>query len=108
MLYFQRIVAMLDMATTILLETLKEYSIKIDSNDFDGFGFDIKLKSTIPPYRPQDGIISAGDDFFAWLAAVPNGKVTGNLTYNNLNSNIKGHGYHDHNWGNIPLQKIIQ
>ena len=86
---------------------LKEYSIKIDSKDFDGFGFDIKLKSTIPPYRPQDGIISAGNDFFAWLAAVPNGKVTGNLTYDNLNSDIKGHGYHDHNWGNIPLQKLF-
>ena len=49
--------------------------LKIDPEDFDGFGFDISLKSKVPPYRPQDGIISAGDDFFAWLAAVPNGHV---------------------------------
>jgi len=86
---------------------LKNYSIKINPDDFDGFGFDIKLSSTIPPYRPQDGIISAGDDFFAWLAAVPNGKVSGSLSYQGKNQEIEGHGYHDHNWGNVPLQRLF-
>tara|TARA_Y100001935_G_C17293422_1_gene504766 strand:- start:376 stop:1476 length:1101 start_codon:yes stop_codon:yes gene_type:complete len=86
---------------------LKNYIIKIDPDDFDGFGFDVKLSSTIPSYRPQDGIISAGDDFFAWLAAVPNGNVSGTLTYNDSTKEITGDGYHDHNWGNIPLQRLF-
>ena len=77
------------------------------SEDFDGVGFDIRLKSSIRPYRPQDGIIKAGEDYFAWLAAVPNGKVEGTLDINNLKKNIIGSGYHDHNWGNTPLQHLF-
>ena len=86
---------------------LSNYTIKIDPENFDGFGFDINLKSKIAPYRPQDGIINAGSEYFAWLAAVPNGKVTGTLTFSGDEFTIKGDGYHDHNWGNIPLQKLF-
>ena len=86
---------------------LKKYSIKISPNDFDGFGLELELNSKIKPYRPQDGIINAGDDYFAWLAAVPNGKVTGTLTFDEKTLNIDGNGYHDHNWGNIALQKLF-
>ena len=77
---------------------LNKYSVYLDPEDFEGFGIDLNLNSTIPPYRPQDGIIKAGDDYFAWLAAVPNGKVTGNYTLNYLISN-------DFNKG-IPLGKV--
>ena len=86
---------------------LQTYHIKIDPKDFDGFGLNVSLESKIPSYRPRDGIINAGDDFFAWLAAVPNGEVAGSLTFDNETFNIKGNGYHDHNWGNIPLQKFF-
>ena len=86
---------------------LSNYTIKINPEDFDGFGFDLELNSKIPPYRPQDGIVNAGDDYFAWLAAVPNGEVKGKLFYNNDESYISGKGYHDHNWGNTPLQKLF-
>ena len=86
---------------------LDEYKIKINPDDFDGFGFDITLKSNIPSYRPQDGVISAGDDYFAWLAAVPNGTVDGTMTLGDKSIIINGDGYHDHNWGNIPLQRLF-
>ena len=86
---------------------LTQYSIKINPDDFDGFGFNINLESTIPPYRPQDGIINAGEDYFAWFAAVPNGNVSGDLTYDGKTIDINGEGYHDHNWGNIPLQRLF-
>ena len=68
----------------------------------------MNLNSTIPPYRPQDGILKAGDDYFAWLAAVPNGKVTGNYTLNYKdNLQASGSGYHDHNWGNTYLWRLF-
>ena len=86
---------------------LKKYNVTIDPNDFDNYGFNLDLKSQIKPYRPQDGIINAGDDYFAWLAAVPNGNVTGTVTVNGTEKKIKGTGYHDHNWGNTPLQKLF-
>ena len=61
---------------------LQNYTIKIDPDDFDGIGINLNLKSTLKPYRPQDGIIKAGDDYFAWLSAVPNGVVSGDLIVN--------------------------
>ena len=94
-------------ANNIFKGDLENYRIRIDSKDFDGFGFDIILKSTIPSYRPQDGIINAGDDYFAWLAAVPNGEVSGTLEFKGEEFSISGKGYHDHNWGNVPLQKLF-
>jgi len=86
---------------------LESYSIKINPDDFDGIGFDLKLSSKLKPYRPQDGIIKAGDDYFAWLAAVPNGSIDGDLIVNGQKTSITGSGYHDHNWGNTPLQHLF-
>ena len=31
-----------------------------------GFGIQITLDSNLKPYRPQDGIIKAGEDYFAY------------------------------------------
>ena len=87
---------------------LNKYNIALDPDDFDGFGFNLNLQSLVGPYRPQDGIIQAGDDYFAWLAAVPNGDVDGTITINGKEKKIKGSGYHDHNWGNTPLQKLFK
>lgn len=87
---------------------LESYNITIDPNDFDGFGFDLKLQSLVSPYRPQDGVIRAGSDYFAWLAAVPNGNVNGTIIVDGQEKKIKGSGYHDHNWGNTPLQKLFK
>jgi len=86
---------------------LESYSIKINPDDFDGIGFDLKLSSKLKSYRPQDGIIKAGDDYFAWLAAVPNGSIDGDLIVNGQKTSITGSGYHDHNWGNTPLQHLF-
>ena len=87
---------------------LNDYNIVLNSDDFDGFGFNLNLKSLVGPYRPQDGIIKAGSDYFAWLAAVPNGNVDGTITVRGEEKKIKGSGYHDHNWGNTPLQKLFK
>ena len=87
---------------------LKNYTIYLDSEDFDGFGLDIELNSTISPYRPQDGILKAGNDYFAWLAAVPNGIISGAYTLNyNETRKASGSGYHDHNWGNTYLWRLF-
>ena len=86
---------------------LQNYTVKIDPDDFDGIGINLNLKSTLKPYRPQDGIIKAGDDYFAWLSAVPNGVVSGDLVVNGESTKLSGSGYHDHNWGNTPLQYLF-
>ena len=61
---------------------LNDYEIFLSPDDFDGFSIRLNLSSRLKPYRPQDGIIKAGDDYFAWLAAVPDGEVSGNIKIN--------------------------
>ncbi len=97
-----------EMGNNLISGNLDKYRIKIDPDDFDGFGIDFTLTSTTKPYRPQDGIIAAGENYFAWLAAVPNGVINGYATYKNKMSKVNGSGYHDHNWGNTPLQKLFK
>ena len=86
---------------------LQKYEINLSANDFDGFGINLILESNLKPYRPQDGIIKAGDEYFAWLAAVPNGTVEAEISFSNEKTILYGDGYHDHNWGNTPLQKLF-
>lgn len=105
---FQSDSCLVMMNKNLFAGNLNKYRIALDPDDFDGFGFNLNLQSLVGPYRPQDGIIKAGDDYFAWLAAVPNGDVDGTITINGKEKKIKGSGYHDHNWGNTPLQKLFK
>lgn len=86
---------------------LDKYTIFLSEEDFNGFGIEIELESQLKPYRPQDGIIQAGTDYFAWLASVPSGFVQAKIIKNGTKTLLTGNGYHDHNWGNTPLQKLF-
>ena len=96
------------MGSNSIVGNLKKYKIIIDPKDFDGIGFDVELRSDRLPYRPQDGIIKAESSYFAWLSAVPKGNFKGSLTLENKMTQVQGSGYHDHNWGNTPLQKLFK
>ena len=96
------------MGNNYLKGNLDKYEIFIDPNDFEGFGVSLILDSKLQPFRPQDGIIKAGNQFFAWLAAVPDGETSGFVTVGNKSREVSGDGYHDHNWGNTPLQKLFK
>lgn len=87
---------------------LEKYTININPEDFDGNGVSLDLDSKVPPFRPQDGIIQTEKEYFGWLAAVPYGKVKGKISQNGQEKIINGSGYHDHNWGNTPLQKLFK
>ena len=69
------------MGDNYFIGNLNSYNINLSSNDFEGFGININLDSELEPFRPQDGIIKAGDDYFAWLAAVPAGKVSAQIIF---------------------------
>jgi len=95
------------MGDNYFIGNLKSYKISLSPEDFDGFGININLTSKLNPYRPQDGIIRAENDYFAWLASVPDGNANVKLNINGKETEINGSGYHDHNWGNTPLQKLF-
>ena len=68
------------------------------------------LVGTLPAWRSQTGSIFFGDNeehYFAWLPAVPEGIMTADVTYEGGPLRLEGSGYHDHNWGNISMLKLM-
>jgi hypothetical protein len=80
---------------------LKTYAIHVDAAETGGVGCDLALRRRVASYRPATGYIKAGEKFFAWFVAVPEGAVSGTLTADGVTRRVTGSGYHDHNWGNV-------
>ena len=71
----------------------------------------LTLDGTIRSWRSQTGSIFFGDNeehYFAWLPAIPEGKAVADVTYDDgKHLHLEGSGYHDHNWGNISMLKLM-
>ena len=71
----------------------------------------LALDGTIRAWRSQTGSIFFGnreEHYFAWLPAVPEGRAVADITYDGGRTlHLKGSGYHDHNWGNISMLKLM-
>ena len=70
----------------------------------------VSLRGTLPPWRPHLGQIYFGDKdehSFNWLPSVPEGDVTADITYPDGQLHLNGTGYHDHNWGDISMFKLM-
>ena len=80
---------------------MKDYEIYwIDEN----IEVTIHLHANVPAWRPRSGhILFNTKKLFAWLPSVPEGNVTVEIKSNDTVTNYTGTGYHDHNWGNIPM-----
>lgn len=44
--------------------------------------------------------------YFGWFPAIPFGKVEAQIKYEGKETNVKGTGYHDHNWGTIDMKNV--
>jgi hypothetical protein len=102
----------------------KEYcDVRIGENTFEGdlhtytihakvdeIELDVKLTGQLPAWRPATGHFlfgEKGEDIFAWLPSVPQGKVTATYSVSGDKHTATGVGYHDHNWGNAPMFKLM-
>ncbi len=71
---------------------------------------DLVFTGRVPPWRPGSGKSYYAPDlslYSAWLPAIPFGDVEGTLSYGGKTYQVQGTGYHDHNWGNVDLGKVI-
>jgi hypothetical protein len=78
--------------------------------DGGGLAADLELMGIVPAWRPGTGKNYYDDQFyryFAWLAGIPHGNVSGTLTYDGTQHKVQGVCYHDHNWGNIGLETVL-
>jgi hypothetical protein len=85
---------------------LHGYSITATIEDVS---VDVSIVGKTEPWRPATGQIFYGDasKVFAWLPAVPHGHVNATYRVGSSTWTTTGQGYHDHNWGNVPLQSVV-
>jgi hypothetical protein len=86
---------------------LNNYSIRFAGKTVQA---EVTLAGRVRPWRPGTGHIAFGNSdehFFAWLPSVPEGKVEAKVTVGGQARHLTGTGYHDHNWGNIAMPKLM-
>jgi hypothetical protein len=88
-------------------EGLDVYEIFVEPESNENYGVQLRLERTAPSYRPGSGYFRSDDEYFAWLCAVPAGKLSGTITIDGQVIEVDGSGYHDHNWGNVPIDKLM-
>ena len=88
---------------------LKNYKIKASTKSIDAEISLENLHQTMK--RTGNGFLyfqkKEKEKYFAWFPSVPYGKVAGTLTVNGVKKQIKGYGYHDHNWGNADPSSLF-
>ncbi|MGE8077534.1 hypothetical protein [Peribacillus loiseleuriae] len=68
------------------------------------------MTSKLPMWRPNSGHWLYGDKvehYFAWFVAQPSAIIEATLTIGEKHIQLYGTGYHDHNWGNIGMEKLM-
>jgi predicted secreted hydrolase len=86
---------------------LHTYKIVVQVEDI---ALDITLTGQVPAWRPRTGHMYFGahdEHEFDWLPAVPQGKVEMTYSVAGQEHTTTGVGYHDHNWGNAPMNSLI-
>lgn len=79
------------------------------ASDAGSITLDLTFTGLVPPWRPGAGKSCFGDlnHYFAWLPAIPYGRVEGEITCDGKVHQVSGAGYHDHNWGNIGINEVM-
>ena len=87
---------------------LHTYQIRVVD---DSLTVEVELVGQVPAWRPATGhsYFGAHDEhLFAWMPAVPQGRVTATLTEKGADARtLSGIGYHDHNWGDVVMSKLL-
>ena len=72
---------------------------------------DIELTGDVPAWRPKSGHLYFGaegeEKLFAWLPSVPHGLASVRYRIGDEERRASGSGYHDHNWGDVPMQTLM-
>jgi len=68
---------------------LHTYQLRAETNRMSA---DLTFTGVVPPWRPRDGKVFFGgrEHYFAWLPAIPYGKVEGTLTYDGQTHKVTG------------------
>lgn len=77
----------------------------------DEISVEIELAGDVRAWRPKSGHIYFGTEeqekLFAWLPSVPQGVAQVRCKIGREEYRASGSGYHDHNWGDAPMQTLM-
>ena len=72
---------------------------------------EIELTGEVRPWRPKSGHFYFGSEgrekLFAWLPSVPQGLASVRYKVGDKEYRASGSGYHDHGWGDAPMQTLM-
>jgi hypothetical protein len=75
----------------------------------EGLGCHFTYRAEVNGWKPGTGLSHFGDlGYFGWVIPFARASVEGTITDGDKTIQVKGIGYHDHNWLNFPFQSIIQ
>ena len=97
----------LKIGDSYLIDMGGSYEIKYSHADIE---YEATMETTIPMWRPATGHWFFGDNqeyFFAWIVAQPSSTIKAKLKMDGTTTELTGTGYHDHNWGNIAMNEVI-
>ncbi|WEV43927.1 hypothetical protein OZX56_01475 [Lactobacillus sp. ESL0684] len=85
---------------------LKHYQIGVFSPKIT---VELEFDNVTPAWRRNVCIFFGDHDEnnFGWLPATPRGKVTAKVTIASKEQTLTGDCYHDHNWGDVALMKVM-
>jgi len=86
---------------------LNTYTIRARVDDVE---VGITLTGQVPAWRPGTGYWlfgEEGEDYFAWLPSVPQGRVVATYRAGGDSRTVTGVGYHDHNGGNASMPGLM-
>jgi hypothetical protein len=87
---------------------LERYQIQAT---IDEISVDIELTGDVRAWRPKSGHLYFGvegqEKLFAWLPSVPHGSANVRYRIGDDERRATGSGYHDHNWGDVPMQTLM-
>ncbi|MEA2980575.1 MAG: hypothetical protein QOF09_2398 [Alphaproteobacteria bacterium] len=87
---------------------LRRYRITAAIEDIS---VEIELTGEVRAWRPKSGHIYFGaggrEALFAWLPSVPQGTAHVRYRIGREGYRASGSGYHDHNWGDVPMQTLM-
>ncbi|MFX0040410.1 MAG: lipocalin-like domain-containing protein [Promethearchaeota archaeon] len=86
-------------------QELPIYEIFLEEGEY---GLNLKYTAQVHGWKPGKGYIEFGKlNQFGWVVALPRADVKGTIKVNNETIQVKGIGYHDHNWLNFNFAMII-
>lgn len=87
---------------------LEEYEIHIE-DDTTNDSFTLFISRQTETWRAGDGCFYYGDTgkYLGWFVAVPQGRIKAVISLDGITKTVNGSAYHDHNWGNVAMQEII-